>query len=281
MRIRLLFSIVIFFLFQVSCKKYEPAEEAFFIKPSLVSVSTSSTQGSGSNKITELWVYVNGFFKGAYPVEKSIPIVTNGKQVNIQVFAGIINNGIKSTRIFSPFYELLSFDILAPRGTVVDRSFTFNYRTNTTFAWLEDFEGLSSTVIKSPNSEIGYDVISGANSFEGKCLKMAGTSTTSILMLESAGNAFELPLGSPNVYLELNYKCNYLVTVGLINSSGKEINAFHLNPQSNWNKIYISMAAAANESGSSNKYKVFLRTVKTGDEPAELFLDNIKLVYLK
>ena len=281
MRILLLFLIVLFFIFQVSCKKYVPAQEAFFIKPGLISVSTTSAQGSTNHKITELWVYVNDFFQGAYPVEQSIPIVTNGKQANIKVFAGIINNGIKSTRIFSPFYELISFDTLVPAAAVVERSFTFKYTSSTQFAWMEDFEGISTSVIKSPNSEIDYQVISGAESFEGKCLKMAGTSTTNILMVESAGNPFELPLGSPNVYLELNYKCNYLVTVGLINSSGKEINAFHLNPQSNWNKIYISLAAAANESGSSNKYKMFLRTVKTGDEAVELFLDNIKLVYLK
>lgn len=265
-------------LLSASCKKYAPAKEAFFIRPNQISVKTTGNQGSGSHKITELWVYVNGMFQGAFPVENTIPIVSQGKKVTIDVFPGIKNNGLRETRIISPFFEPLKFDTLVDNRLTINRSFTFNYRAAVNFTWTENFESLGYSVIKSPKSNAGFTIVSGDLAFEGKSLKM-NTSGNDYLQLESS-SFFALPLGNSNVYLEINYKCNYPLTVGVIKSSGEEVETYILNPQSNWNKIYISMSNSVNEPPATTLQKVFFKMAKTGSEEAEFYLDNVKLMYL-
>ena len=120
----LVFSLQLF-LFN-SCKKYSPATPAFFIKASSVNVvTTSSVQGSTSNKITELWLYLDGKYQGAYPIGSLMPIPNNGQNTRVDVFAGIENNGIKSTRITWLFYDKIEFDTLAQNATTIERPFTF------------------------------------------------------------------------------------------------------------------------------------------------------------
>src|SRR5688572_29113594 len=118
---RELYFIVIPFLFLLSaCKKFEPAEEAFFVRASSVTVKTTSKQGTGSHKITDFWLYVNGQFQGCYPVGNLMPIVSKGKPVTISVQAGIKNNGISETRMVWPFYQTLELDTLVEGGKNID-----------------------------------------------------------------------------------------------------------------------------------------------------------------
>src|ERR1700712_2597621 len=96
--LRLILLCPLFLLF--SCKKYKSSEAAFFLRTDKATVHTDyATQGSGSSNITDLWLYVNGQFQGAFPIGSLMPIVLNGDHSKIDVFAGIKNNGISKTRL--------------------------------------------------------------------------------------------------------------------------------------------------------------------------------------
>src|SRR5688572_15027996 len=141
MRIFLLAFLILFSLcLTTSCKKHVPSKEIFLIKAGNVKVKTSFGQGTSSHKITDLWLYVNGQFQGAYPVGNAMPIISEGKPVTINVMAGIKNNGISDTRIPWSFYNILTFDTLVESGKTIERAFTFDYRSATTFTWNETFE---------------------------------------------------------------------------------------------------------------------------------------------
>lgn len=249
------------------------------MKASDVRVKTLPGQGSGSHKITDLWLYVNGQFRGCYPVGNPMPIVSEGKAVTIDMFAGIKNNGISDTRIPWPFYSSITFDTLVEAGKTVERAFTFDYRASTTFTWNENFE-TSLSLTRSGNSAKGVVTAPAADSFEGKSGLLQLEGTDYYLQVEST-NDFALPTGSPNVYLELNYKCNTQFEVGLIGSSTELKSAMVLNAQESWNKIYIQLATAASTSPVSSSYKVYFKMQKaeTDGETKKVFLDNIKLVY--
>jgi hypothetical protein len=226
-------------------------------------------------------MYVNGKFQGAYPVGHLMPIVSKGKPVTIDIFAGIKNNGISGTRIFWPFYSLIEIDTFAKTNDVVVRNFDFNYNPSTIFAWSEDFEGLAGyTMRKSPVSSVNFRIVSGSDNFEGKSisLELSGDSVTA--QIESA-SSFSLPTGSSNVYLELNYKGNEDFTVGLVGDNDLFKPALNVSSQDNWNKIYVQLSSAVSTSPVSNKYKVAFRLLKTGDLDPKIFLDNIKLVYIQ
>lgn len=263
-----------------SCKKKLPAEETFFMQAEQVRVVTDSKQGSGSNKITELWLYVNGQFQGAYPVGHLMPIISKGKEATIDIFAGIKNNGISGTRVHWDFYELIELDTLVQAGKTVVRNLDFKYNPYTNFDWIEDFDGtFGFSIKKSPVSSVTYRIAKPEDSFEGRSisLELSGDSITA--QLESI-NSFSLPAGSPNVYLELDYKGNEDFTVGLVGDNDEFKPALNVAAKDTWNKIYVQLSTAVSSEPISTKYKVAFRLLKTGDLDPKIFIDNIKLLHL-
>lgn len=279
MRLYLLLIVNVFLLF--SCKKYKPAEAAFFIKANPVSVSTNTlSQGSGSHKITDLFLYVNGKFQGAYPTGNLMPVITKNEPTTINIFAGIKNNGISDTRISWTFYSYITIDTLVESGTTIERPLTFKYDPNVKFAWLENFDSPTGYTIKksAEHSEVDFSIAPASESFEGRSLLMEIPSN--LLQAELESNiAFTMPTGSPNVYLEINYKSTAPFTVGIYSDSERK-DAVVVNPQSDWSKIYIQLAGVVNTAPVVSKNKVFFRMVNTSDHPnPKLYLDNIKLIY--
>jgi len=279
---RLLLLIIVFVgLFLSSCDKNKTAEPAFFIRAGKISVNANIDQGTASHKITDLWLYVNNQFQGSYPVGNLMPIVSKGEPVQISIFAGIRNNGIADTRIFWQFYSLLEIDTLVESGKIIERDFTFNYSPFAIFPWIENFEGGTSglSVQKSPISSVNYRITSPDQAFEGNSIELALSGDSIIGQIEST-NAFELPSGSSNVYLELNYKGNEDFMVGLLGDNAVEKSALMVKAQDNWNKIYVQLSYAISAEPVSNKYKVFFRVLKREIQNPKIFLDNIKLVYI-
>jgi len=262
----------------ISCKKNPETEATFFLKAEPVKVNPTSTQGSSSHNITDIWLYVDGQFQGAYPVGKLMPIMTKNESVKIEAFAGIENNGIGDTRIPWFLYQKLQYDTLIAAGLHITRPFTFNYNPAVTFDWVEDFEGSAGvSLIKSPISEVTYT--SGqVDGFEGNSITMELNSSQVIAQLEST-KSFTLPTANSNVYLELNYKCNTKFEVGLFGTGTSEKPALVLNPRDYWNKIYIQLSAVVNSEPKAPTYKVYFRMLNDVGN-AKLQLDNIKLLYL-
>jgi len=262
------------------CKKYAVATPAFFIKSSSVSVvTTSSLQGSSSNKITELFLYVNGKFQGAYPNGNLMPIASNNQNVKIDVLAGIKNNGFKATHISWIFYDKIEIDTFVQSGITIERPLTFKYNPNVKFAWVEGFENTTGqSVIKSGVSSVNFSTVSSPESFEGKSIKMELTQNETIAQIESA-LSYSLPTGSSNVYLELDYKCFQEFTIGLIaNATEKQV--ITLNPSPTWNKIYINLADILNTAPLSSTQKIYFKMVKSSEsDDSRFFLDNIKVVH--
>ncbi|MDO9001130.1 MAG: hypothetical protein Q7W45_15305 [Bacteroidota bacterium] len=281
MRFLFLLVLIINLFLLNSCKKYVPAEAAFFIKPSLVSVTTNTTQGSGSHKITDLWLYVDGKFQGAYPTGNLLPIITKNEKVKISILAGIKNNGISGTRLSWVFYDIFKLDTLVENGKTIEIPIKYKYNSFTTFAWLENFDGTGFSLIKSTvnNSDTTWKFASPADSFEGKSAEVGLTGNALIAQVESA-ITYTLPQASSNVYLEINYKSNQKFEVGVL--AGNETKgALIINPTDTWNKIYIQLANAVNMAPTASAHKIYFRMYKTSDNAnPKMFLDNIKLVYL-
>ena len=265
------------------CTKYAPAPEAFFIQPSYVNVAvtTPSIQGSASHKITDLFLYVDGKFQGVYPCTGKLPIVTKGKNVNIDLFAGIKNNGISETLITWLLYDKIEFDTLAPSGTTLNRGITFKYNPNVKFMWVEDFDGFGVSLIKSSitAASTSLNLISSGDSFEGKSAMFELTSGIPVAKFESS-IFYNIPRANANVYLELNYKCDLELEVG-VTDGVKEKSCITVNPKSEWNKIYIQLADAVNREPLSDQYKIYFKANNPNQlNNARVWLDNIKMIYL-
>lgn len=276
---RLFLFLILLNLCFYSCKKYDAALTAFYLKPSKASVTSNLSQGSNSSKITDLWVYTNGQFQGAFPYNHLIPIVNNNKSAKIQIFAGIKNNGIAETRVFWPFYSPLEFDTLIESGKTIEMPLVFEYNSNTKFVINENFDNVGNVFNNSSISDTIYNITSSEESLEGNYLKLELKGQSVIGQIETS-QTYSLPAGSENVYLELNYKCNKEFSIGLIGDKDPQLKeAITLSAKENWNKIYIQLSNTVSSAPVSNKYKLYFRMINNNDN-SKLYIDNLKLIYL-
>src|SRR4051812_19837137 len=118
-----LFGIILLFLLFIGCtKKNKKAPEAFFIQPGSINLAVTNVtvQGTASHKITDIWYYVNGKFKGAFSTNHMFPIPSTGP-TSLAFFPGIKNNGISATREAYEFYAPIYVDTSVVPGTIINR----------------------------------------------------------------------------------------------------------------------------------------------------------------
>lgn len=282
-----LFGIILLFLLFIGCnKEKQKAPAAFLMKAESVTVAVTNPtlQGTTSHKITDLWYYVDGQFKGAFPIGNSFPITTTGA-TQITVFPGIKNNGISATRQPYEFYQPIVFDTSVTVGTTAVRNFEFKYKTGVQFDWLENFEGFGTTsgisIQNSINTDTSFAIANSAvppfpNVFEGtKCLYFAVDDNKRVAQFESTAK-FALPKSGAPVYLEMNYKCSEAFTVGMTNGSSS-LYVAGINASADWNKIYIQLSSGV--SNLTGNVGLYIRAFKTNPgSKSEFWIDNLKIL---
>lgn len=267
------------FLITFSCKKDSlKAPTASFLVVDKASLKTTPSQGANSHKITDIWYYVDGQFKGAFPVGSVMPIVAENN-ANITLFAGIKNNGISSTRLPYEFYRQITLNQSLEAGKTYTISPEFEYTSNAIFNYTVDFSsnntfqsvGDSATVIvNSPALTYGG---TGGSLFMG----MSDAKPTAKIVQSAP---YFLPTGGEPIYLELDYRCNQSFVVGVIGGGSDEREALTINPSDNWNKIYIQLTGVVSRQPTYTVqgYQVFIRATKEVNSP-QIYLDNIKLIF--
>jgi hypothetical protein len=276
----------ILFLFAItlifSCKKtFKPATPAFFVTCNDASLKTVlATQGFGSDNITDLWLYTNGKFRGAYPIGSRMPImIEDGKSV-IEVYAGIKNNGVSKTRINWLLFEPIKLDTTAPVGANFVRNFVFNYRSGVKFPWVETFEGNGATLQRSPISDTTFKKhTNDAHVFEESNSIELGLSGSALIGQIETVNSFTLPLNTGEVYLELDYKGDSEFKVGTA-TNGVYYDAAIITPKDDWHHIYIQLSTSINMDKSTSLKKIFIKIDRSPASTQKIYLDNLKLVYL-
>lgn len=271
----LIFSIVLLTISSCNKEKLKSPESAFLVVNS-ANVFSTPLQGSNSSKITDIWYYVDDNFKGAFPIGSIMPIVGSGSS-KITLYAGIKNNGISATRLPYDFYQkyTISQDITPGQTYVVNP--TFEYLTVAAFPIIENFDAggfkfmsvgtTPFTVITDPNLVYGGS---------GKSFYMTMTDVNPKSEIKTS-TPINLPVGGAAVYLELNYKCNQQIEVGVIGGGIEVRQALIVNSSSEWNKIYIQLTSVVSTQPTYNYYDIYIKATKQVDSP-EIYLDNIKLV---
>ncbi len=274
--------------FLIGCTFNPDEQEPSFIAISDYDLSTDPLEGTSSNAITELWVYVNGDVQGVFDAPASIPVLRTGNNT-VSVYAGIKNNGIGSTRIRYPFY--------APFDTVL------NLQPLETYALKPHFSYYPSAVINTERdfqSESGNFFQPGPNNFGsveliidnniavdgGKCGKFSLSATNGYMHFI---DDYVLEMESGNtVFLEMDYSCNNTFSLGVYtidNSDQVKNQVIYLTPTTSdsganptWNKIYIDLGLVASYNPNADYYKIFFECASNESATPTIFLDNLKVV---
>ncbi|MEM9545842.1 MAG: hypothetical protein AAGA77_07710 [Bacteroidota bacterium] len=250
-----------------------------------VDVETNANQGGATHKITDLWVVANSELIGVFPLPARIPIIVEGETTDFFISPGFRNNG-ETARSF--IYQLMddeAFTLELAPGDVVERSFTFKYRDEAKFDFIEGFESpghiFSLDLDGDENTSIEVtdeDAIVGLRS--GKiCLSDTNNTiqVATIFAYERAQNA------GRDSYLEMDYKSDIPFIVGVIYvQEGQEITQpiLAVNPREDWNKIYVDFTQILT-SPVLETYRVYFTTdlPSLPVDSGEVFLDNLKFVH--
>ncbi len=222
-----------------------------------------------------MWLYVNDQFQGCFATGQVMPIVASGS-ANIKLFAGIKNNGIADTRQPYFFYKSVEYNLSIEAGKTYTVNPSFEYISSAIFAFTDNFDS-GSYFIPSQNAADSSINFTSVNAFggSGKSVFMSMSDAKPVSKMITAGYHF-VPLSGDAVYLEMDYKCNQEITVGVI-SGTEERFVIGLNPTTGWNKIYIDFRTAINTQPTSNFCKFYITATKATATP-EIYIDNVKVI---
>ncbi len=273
-----------FLLILFSCEIYNPKEDIpSYIKIDTIVLSTTGDEGTSSHKITDVWIYMDDNPIGAFELPAKFPVLAEGNH-KITIRPGIKLNGISSTRSYYPFYEEIVYPAAnLEKGKTFDLSvLNTTYYSVSKFLWNEDYESSGITIEKTSKSDTAIQKVTD-NVFEGNYSGAVYLDSGHDFFELTSSETFDLPFSNSPVFLELNFKTNNTVTVGVyLNTTTYTIQRDYvvLNPTDTWQKIYINLTPVVIYSGVSvESFKVFLSGYKDeGVSEAVILLDNIKLL---
>jgi hypothetical protein len=254
-------------------------------------VNDNGSQGTNSHDIVDAWVYADGEFIGVFELPTRVPILKSGT-TNLTILAGIKRNGLATDRAPYPFFKSynLEYDLVEARVDTLIPVIEYNEALN--FVWMEDFEdgrislektGTITTVdsisiTNQPNEVFSYD---GVDNNASGVVKI----DTGLQFMEfSSVQLFDLPRQGNEIYLELNYKTDVELIVGLYPISGnvvQRVPVVNLFPTNEWRKAYISLKEDVNASEFQGlDFRLVFgaqSNAKTGNN--FVYLDNLKLMH--
>jgi hypothetical protein len=279
-------------LLQGACStfdKEEPLPSYIRITGIDLKTPTDNSQGSSSSNVSDAWVYINDNLQGVYPMPTRFPVLQSGN-VKLSVRSGIVQNGIDATRIDYPFYNAWDTTLVLKEKEILSlKPRIIGYKSGTVFHLNEDFEGLGLNFEKTSSST--NDIFKSSNPslvFEGNnCGKFEILSSTIDVTIATT-KLYDLPKQGASVFLEMNYKINQPMEVGVFAQNGAQIKQSSVlglrttvNEQGEqvWKKVYIDLTQAISNETYASGYKIYFYAKQLDGVSNPLFLiDNVKLI---
>jgi len=278
----------------ISCDTFNPKEAV----PAFINIDTAfvevnvNLQGSSAHQIKNVWVFNNVEPLGTFPLPAKIPILDEGNS-NIILQPGIkLNNRSDNLAV----YEVMTSDTFAVNlksGEIINYQPTFSYKQSAYFDLIYDFELANNFSNTRGNAQV--QATSNKNLvFEGNrsltiVLDELNTSfkivSADVLDVQRSLTfvADEIPADGRNTYIEMHYKNDATITVGLItNSSGLpnfSTEILIIGAKKEWSKIYIPLTNFITSNSVRNIRLYFEGALADGQNSARFSWDNIKIIH--
>jgi hypothetical protein len=287
-------------LLLASCDVINPSEGIpFFVSvPSIALCANDSCydeayiRGSNSHDIVDAWVFADDNLLGAFELPAIVPVLKSGN-VKISVQGGIKSNGIVADSKQYDFFEPYHLYLDGVPGTTIDLTPTVTYRTNL-LIWNENFD-LENAGIKMESYD-GSDTnifvtLDSTEVFEGKGSGKVVLTNNQERYRGVSSTKITFPKNRV-IYAEINYKCNSDFGIGIRTDFGSTDNlyplALILKPTYNeslgeyeWRKVYVDLSYAVGNQPDGYQQQLYFEMTNRGNVPAELFVDNIKIIFGK
>lgn len=276
-----------------ACDVINPAEDIpAYLHVEAFDFEVSPAQGTGNQKITEGWVYVNGDFLGAYSLPATLPVLATG-DTDVFIDPGIQDNGISATPDIYTFLKRYSTTItFEPQREDTIRPVT-GYASNANFVFIEGFESNQHFFKEDlDNNEASKIELTTSDVFEGNSSALIRLDRDNPLAEVGSIRVDEYsPFGGTAVYIEMNYKTDVPIALGWIGYDGFGIQQNVIidrgvNSSGEWKKIYFNFSEVINEFRITDvaSYQLIIQAaipIENGDfalDEANVLLDNIKMI---
>lgn len=286
MKYRQLFLFFVFAFWLSSCNIINPKEEVpTFIYLDSVKLQSiaPSIHGSVSHKITDVWVYYNLQLLGAYQLPAKVPVLASGHG-QLQLVAGIWEDGLSGIRAKYPFHTVDSLNFDASPGNTIPYTPTFRYRTTDIPAityFVEDFEQGNSFIPRYGDTSF-VKTNASEDVFEGSWASKLVVTDSNSFGESATLQSFSLP---PNkmCYLELNYKSEipFVLRVFVTTSSGATttIDLTGINATEKWNKIYFNFGGFPATYQNATFRFILSANLPAGKNSGTVLIDNFKIIH--
>ncbi len=283
-RIVLFLSVVVL----TACSIFDKEEVApGFVRITDVNVNTILlNEGEGTYNITDVQVFANEQFVGAFELPATVPILEKGP-VRLSVNAGIKNNGISSNRIIYPFYEPLLLNVNLEPGLITPlnqtETATFEYFPSGLIFNIEGFESIGNAILPTAASTATFTTTNDPAEVR------SGTGAGKIVLAEGSSYFFAtttwqlpvLPRGR-TMYLEIDFKGTAPLEVGVFTTNPITAKTFAIGllPKDEYTKVYIEVTDEVSQQISMSGIKFYFEAVlQPGQIEATIFIDNFKFIF--
>ena len=266
----------------ISCDVINGDEEIpSFVEIESFTLEATPDVGSLNQNITEGWVYVNNNLIGAFSEGSPFPVLEGG-MVDIIVDPGIHENGIGFTPSLYPYYTRYRSTANLVRGEVNKISPVFEYRENTDFLLIQEFENNTVfTVDRDGNEEtrIQYTTDGALEGVSGIISLDEDNPSANVV----TSTFFNLPtFGVNDPWLEINFKTDVPIAIGLLTGDvGGNVTQLYghgLNTTAVWKKVYINLKEIIINNPTPPYQLGFGAELPLGQETGTIMIDNIKLL---
>lgn len=261
-----------------------------------------------TSDITEVWVYVDNIYVGAYSLPKkdalgnptselTIPLLYEGKH-KLELYPGIKYNGQTSTRDYYRFYTNSNDSINFVPGQVIDMGTKeVMYNNSAVFSFTYFFEDSFAHFVNAPGATIeqpnNFKLITNDSVRYGNtCLAMYSTSSKDDYKIITKDSV--VCSHSNAMILEMDYHCNIPFEIGIYGKPSSEskyqyISAMRLKANADkekpgdskkgWQKIYIILGKVWSQM-SYQPFKIYLQPFNTDNRSdGYVHIDNVKVVH--
>jgi hypothetical protein len=283
-----------------SCEIINPIEDIpYYLRIDSISFMDSTNipaipSKEGVHQIKDAWVFVDGIYMGTYEMPNTIPIFGAPGSHEIIVSPGILISAQNGNRQIYPFFTNYKTSINVELGNTVTVQPKISYDptavkfpSEASGQLPEEFEGVGTIFKTTINSDVDTIIRTDnpALVFDGNFSMLMEMDATKDFMEFETDKAYSLPNNARPVYMEVNYRANVYLNIGLyvISNDGtsvKEVSVITMLPTNNeWKKLYLNLTDAVS-SYSNSKYKVYFKAAHdSGNTSSQVLIDNFRVMY--
>lgn len=238
---------------------------------------------------THVNVYVNGNNLGCWELPCNVPVldITEGDSVSLVVLPCFRKTGMSNTIQGYPFLNALKQTVLLTRGktyNVSEKPMQYIYSSYAHIPFMETFANSSDF---TPSDSVNNNLNFTPTVIEERQVGAITLNSQNGLSFDVTSSYITVPIYNYYVYLELTYKIESSMEIGLKLSTATYPNTVHqlggIYATDEWKTIYFDLSSVIQSYNATSSTLTAIKLILTGmgdaGKDTHFYIDNMKVIY--